>query len=68
MEAQLTLKVEIDNSLCEGNGVCARVAPEVFACSPYGSVIMESVPEELRAKALLAAKQCPAYAIRTIEE
>ena len=64
----MTLKVAIDTSLCEGNGVCARVAPEIFACSPYGSVIMETVPDELRAKALLAAKQCPAYAISTTEE
>ncbi|HZT07709.1 MAG TPA: ferredoxin [Chloroflexota bacterium] len=64
----MAIKVEIDTSLCEGNGTCARLAPEIFVCSPYGSVIMERVPDELKAKALLAAKQCPTYAIRTSDD
>ena len=64
----MTLKVLIDTERCDGNGVCARLAPEIFACSPYGSVLMEVAPEELRAKAMLAVKQCPAYAITVSEQ
>lgn len=56
---------QIDWDECEGNGICARVAPEIFSCDEQGNsdVLLEEVPEELYAKAMLAMRQCPTNAI-----
>lgn len=64
----MPLKATIDWDKCEGNGVCARVASEIFTCDDQGNsdVILEEIPEELRAKAMLAMLQCPTNAI-TVE-
>lgn len=64
----MTLKVSINPNLCEDNGICWRLAPEVFSTNPYGSVIMEHVPDELRLKVQLAVMQCPASAIKAQQE
>ncbi len=64
----MTIKVVINPALCEENGICARLAPEVFSSSPYGDVIMEHTPDELRLKIALAVKQCPASAITATPE
>lgn len=55
----------IDWDECEGNGVCARVAPDIFSCDAQGNsdVILEEIPDELLAKAVLAMRQCPTQAI-----
>ena len=61
----MTLTATIDWDKCEGNGICARVAPEIFSVDAEGNsdVLLEEVPEELRAKAMLAMMQCPMKAI-----
>lgn len=64
----MTLKVIIDPLLCEENGICNRLAAEVFSEKPYGSVIMEHVPDALRLKVALAVRQCPASAIKATQE
>ena len=64
----MTIKVVIDPEMCETNGICARLAPEVFSSSPYGDVVMEHAPDELRLKIALAVKQCPAAAITATPE
>ena len=66
----MALKASIDWDKCEGNGVCARVAGEVFSVDADGNsdVLLETVPEELRAKALLAMRQCPTNAIMVADE
>ena len=66
----MALKASIDWDKCEGNGVCARVAGEVFSVDAEGNsdVLLETVPEELRAKALLAMRQCPTNAIMVADE
>ena len=50
---------------CLGNGICARVAPEIFALDEQGmaTVILGEIPEALFAKATLAMRQCPTQAI-----
>ena len=65
----MALKATIDWDLCEGNGVCARVAPEVFSVDENGNsdVLLEEVPENLRLKAMLAMRQCPTKAIAVAE-
>ena len=64
----MTLKVAINSDMCEDNGICWRLAPEVFSTNPYGQVIMEHVPDELRLKVQLAVMQCPAHAITAEQE
>jgi ferredoxin len=66
----MTLKASIDWDKCQGNGVCARVAPEIFSVDEEGNsdVLMEEVPENLRAKAMLAQHGCPVGAVIISEE
>ena len=66
----MAIKASIDWDKCEGNGVCARVAPEIFSVDADGNsdVLMEEVPENLRAKEMLAMRQCPTNAISVVEE
>ena len=65
----MALKAEIDWDKCEGNGICARVAAEIFSCDAEGNsdVILEEIPDNLRAKAMLAMRQCPTKAITVTE-
>ena len=66
----MTLKASIDWDKCEGNGICARVAPEVFSVDEKGNsdVLLEEVPESLRSKAMLAMRGCPTKAISVVDE
>ena len=66
----MAIKTSIDWDKCEGNGVCARVAPEIYSVDADGNsdVLMEEVPANLRAKAMLAMRQCPTQAISVVEE
>ena len=59
----------INWDLCEGNGICARVAGEVFSVDAEGNsdVLLEEIPPELLAKAKLAMMQCPTKAITVTE-
>jgi sterol 14-demethylase len=63
-------RVQVDWDLCQGHGVCATEAPEVFAVDREKScvrVLREAVPAELRAKVEAAVKYCPTRAL-SIEE
>jgi len=64
------IRASIDWDECEGHGVCARVAPEVFSVDADGNsdVLLDQVPPELRLKAMLAMRQCPTNAISVWEE
>ncbi|MFI6691187.1 ferredoxin [Streptomyces sp. NPDC050433] len=54
--------------LCEGNGVCALEAPELFEMSDDDTLIVleENPPEVMRDSLAAAARACPKRAI-TIE-
>ncbi len=64
------IRASIDWDECAGHGICARVAPEVFSVDEQGNsdVLVDEVPAELRAKAMLAMRQCPTNAISVWEE
>ena len=66
----MAIKAMIDFDECAGHGICARVAPEIFSCDEAGNadVLLDEVPEALRAKAMLAMRQCPTQAISVWEE
>ena len=63
------MKIVIDMDLCEGNALCAKIAPEVFAVGEddKASLIINNPGEELRAKIETAVRRCPrqALSIRT---
>jgi ferredoxin len=65
------VKVHVDLDLCQGHGVCAGEAPEVFAVDPDESrvVLLDATPPEtLRAKVAAAVKYCPTRALRITED
>lgn len=59
------MKVIIDMELCEGNAVCSKVAPEVFAVGEddKASLINPNPSEDLRAKIEAAVRRCPRQAL-----
>jgi len=60
------MKVVVDYDLCEANALCMEACPEVFRVEEDDTltVLMDEVPEDLRAKALDAERLCPRQAIR----
>jgi len=59
------MRVVVDLELCEGNAVCASVAPEIFVVGDddLARVKLEPVPEALRAKVEVAVRRCPRQAL-----
>jgi len=61
----MTKKIEVDWGLCESNGVCMGVIPEVFRLEDDDTltVLQEEVTPENEAQVLEAIRQCPRQAI-----
>ena len=61
-----TVKIEIDQDLCEGNLRCMAAAPELFQVNENDKayLLIENPGEEFRQKAEAAARVCPRQAIR----
>jgi ferredoxin len=61
----VTKKIEVDWGLCESNGVCMGVIPEVFRLEDDDTltVLQEQVTPENEAQVLEAVRQCPRQAI-----
>ena len=59
------MRVRIDPDVCTGHGRCYSLAPEVFEPDDFGhgKVILDEVPEDLRARADLGVQNCPEHAI-----
>jgi ferredoxin len=59
------LKLKLDGHLCTGHGLCYGLAPEVYDADDDGHsiLLMDDVPEDLRAKAELGMRSCPERAI-----
>ena len=64
------MRVIVDPDLCEGNGVCEQVAPEMFRVGDddRARVLLELPAEELRAKLEAAVRRCPRQAIRVVDD
>ena len=65
------MKIQVDLDLCQGHGVCAGEAPEVFELDKTTSKVVvrdQSPPESLRPKLAAAVKYCPTRALRILEE
>ncbi len=63
------MRVIVDPVLCEGNGVCTQVAPEVFELGDddRARVLVEHPTEARRAAVETAVRRCPRRAIRLVE-
>jgi ferredoxin len=60
------LRIEVDETRCDGFGLCQQAAPEVVELDEDGfvSVVLAEVPGELAAKAEAAVRSCPVGALR----
>ena len=63
------LRVVVNRSLCDGNGNCAREAPELFAIRDDDTlhVLKDIVDEAYRGKAEAAVQSCPKNALKLVE-
>jgi ferredoxin len=63
------MKLEVDFALCEGNGVCAVEAPEVFDLDDDDNlIVLDASPDDtLRPKVEAAARACPKRAIVVVD-
>jgi sterol 14-demethylase len=65
------LRVRLDRDLCQGHGVCAGEAPEVFQIDPKTGelrILREDVAPELRAKVEAAIRHCPTRALALTQD
>lgn len=64
------MRIRFDRDACQGHNRCYLLAPELFDVDDDGYAVLlveGDVPEELQAKARLAADNCPEYAIELVE-
>jgi ferredoxin len=64
------MRVTVDRDLCESNGVCEGIAPEVFQIDDNDEllILQEHPDESLRAKVLDAVRSCPKQALSVEED
>ncbi len=63
------MRVIVDEDLCEGNGFCESLAPQVFEMGDADVVRIADgpVPEHLEIDVRAAVDQCPKAALRLAE-
>jgi ferredoxin len=63
------MRVQVDRDLCESNGVCVRLVPEVFALDDDDRLRLEHEcpPEALRARVEGAVRRCPKQALKIVD-
>jgi ferredoxin len=65
----VTKKIEVDWGLCESNGVCMGIIPEVFQLEDDDTltVLQDEVTPENEEQVREAVRQCPRQAISIVE-
>ena len=60
------MRVTADRDRCEGHGLCADTAPDVYELDDDVVVVVrhESVPPQLERQAAAGARVCPVAALR----
>lgn len=60
------MRVRVDPDLCEANGVCANLVPQVFDLDDNDELHIAAgeVPDGLADKVRLAVQSCPKTALR----
>lgn len=66
----MTKKIEVDWGLCESNGVCMGINPEIFLLGDDDmlTVLQEEVTPENEHDVREAVRQCPRQAISIVRE
>jgi ferredoxin len=66
----VTQKIEVDFGLCESNGVCMGIIPEVFELDDqdYLHVLQEEVTSENEQQVKESVRQCPRQAIAIVDK
>jgi ferredoxin len=64
------MRVRVDRDLCESNGVCVRLVPEVFVLDDDDRLRLEQEcpPQALRTRVEQAVRRCPKQALTIVEE
>lgn len=64
------MRVEVDRDICEANGVCVGLAPQVFELDDEDDLHIRNgeVPKELEARVREAVRRCPKQALRIVED
>ena len=64
------MRVVVNLDLCEGNALCVKEAPEVFALGDddIARVLVEHPDESLRARVDRAVRRCPRNALTLVED
>lgn len=64
------MKVSVDFGLCEANGICMGIIPEVFELDDqdYLHVLNDEVTPENEAQIRDAVRQCPRQAISIVDD
>jgi len=64
------MRVRVDHELCESNGVCVRLVPEVFELDDDDRLRLkrEPVDEAIRSRVAEAVRRCPKQALTLVEE
>jgi ferredoxin len=61
------MHISVDRELCESNGVCVRLVPEVFALDDDDRLRLEAhPPEALRERIEAAVRRCPKQALSIV--
>lgn len=64
------MKISVDYARCEGHGLCAEQAPDVFSLDDDAELTHHfegaEVPDEHRAAARAAVDACPVAALRAL--
>lgn len=63
------MRIDADRGRCEGHGLCAETAPEVFDLDDEALVVVltPEVPGHLERKAEMGARVCPVAALRVVK-
>ena len=64
------MRIRVDHQLCEANGVCVRLVPEVFVLDDDDRLRLEQErPDEaLRSRLAEAVRRCPKQALAIVDE
>lgn len=66
----MSRKIEVDFSLCESNGVCVGIIPEVFSLddNDYLQLSSDEVTPENEEQIQESVRQCPRQAISIVDQ
>jgi ferredoxin len=65
----MTMRIEVNLAACEGHGLCAQVAPDVYEVDDEGYVRLrvDEISPAIEASAAAGARVCPVAALRVAQ-